>query len=110
MKRIAEFMESGLDVEMVEQLGYERYDVQGKETDDSRNGHSKKTLRTSFGDTTIQVPRDRKGEFDPVILRKNQTSISQDVEAKIMFLVRETGLEAIIGCLYRAKMFKTVSI
>ena len=81
---IAEFMESGLDAEMDEQLGYERYDVQGKETDDSRNGHSKKTLRTSFGDTTIQVPRDRKGEFEPAILRKNQTSISQDVEAKII--------------------------
>jgi transposase-like protein len=81
---IAEFMESGLDAEMDEQLGYERYDAQGKETDDSRNGHSKKTLRTSFGDTTIQIPRDRKGEFDPVILRKNQTSISQDVEAKII--------------------------
>ena len=81
---IAEFMESGLDAEMDEQLGYERYDVQGKETNDSRNGHSKKTLRTSFGDTTIQVPRDRKGEFDPLILRKNQTSISQDVEAKII--------------------------
>jgi len=81
---IAEFMESGLDAEMDEQLGYERYDAQGKETNDSRNGHSKKTLRTSFGDTTIQIPRDRKGEFDPVILRKNQTSISQDVEAKII--------------------------
>ena len=81
---IAEFMESGLDAEMDEQLGYERYDAKGKETDDSRNGHSKKTLRTSFGDTTIQIPRDRKGEFDPVILRKNQTSISQDVEAKII--------------------------
>ena len=81
---IAEFMETGLDAEMDEQLGYNRYDIKGKETDDSRNGHSKKTLRTSFGDTTIQIPRDRKGEFDPVILRKNQTSISQDVEAKII--------------------------
>lgn len=81
---IAEFMESGLDAEMDEQLGYDRYDVQGKETDDSRNGHSKKTLRTSFGETTIRIPRDRKGEFEPAILRKNQTSISQDVEAKII--------------------------
>lgn len=52
-------MESGLDAEMDEQLGYDRYDVKGKETDDSRNGHSRKTLRTSFGDTTIQIPRDR---------------------------------------------------
>ena len=81
---ITEFMESGLDAEMDEQLGYDRYNVKDKETDDSRNGHSKKTLRTSFGDTTIQISRDRKGEFDPVILRKNQTSISQDVEAKII--------------------------
>ena len=81
---IAEFMEDGLDAEMDEQLGYDRYDTKEKETDDSRNGHSSKTLRTSFGDTPIQVPRDRKGEFDPVILKKNQTSISEEVEEKII--------------------------
>ena len=81
---IAEFMEDGLDAEMDEHLGYDRYDTKEKETDDSRNGHSSKTLRTSFGDTPIQVPRDRKGEFDPVILKKNQTSISEDVEEKII--------------------------
>ena len=65
-------MESGLNAEMDEQLGYDRYNVKEKETDDSRNGHSKKTLRTSFCDTTIQIPRDRKGKFDPPILRKNR--------------------------------------
>lgn len=81
---IAEFMEDGLDAEMDEHLGYDRYDTKEKETDDSRNGHSSKTLRTSFGDMPIQVPRDRKGEFDPVILKKNQTSVSQDVEEKII--------------------------
>ena len=81
---IAEFIEDGLDAEMDEHLGYDRYDTKEKETDDSRNGHSSKTLRTSLGDTPIQVPRDRKGEFDPVILKKNQTSISQDVEEKII--------------------------
>ena len=81
---IAEFMEDGLDAEMDEYLGYDRYDTKEKETDDSRNGHSSKTLRTSFGDTPIQVPRDRKGEFDPMILKKNQTSISEDVEEKII--------------------------
>ena len=73
---IAEFMESGLDAEMDEQLGYDRYDVKEKETDDSRNGHSKKTLRTSFGDAIIQIPRDRKnsirksyGRIKPVSVR-----------------------------------------
>lgn len=81
---IAEFMENGLDAEMDEHLGYDRYDTKEKETEDSRNGHSSKTLRTSFGNTPIQVPRDRKGEFEPMILKKNQTSISQDVEEKII--------------------------
>ena len=94
---IAEFMENGLDAEMDEQLGYERYDTKEKETDDSRNGHSSKTLRTSFGDTPIQVPRDRKGEFDPVILRKNQTSISQAVEEKIISMYAKGMTSTDIG-------------
>lgn len=81
---IAEFMENGLDAELDEELGYSRYDYKNKDTDNSRNGHSNKTLKTSFGEVDIDVPRDRKGEFDPVILKKNQTSISQDVEEKIL--------------------------
>lgn len=81
---IAEFMENGLDAELEEELGYSRYDYKNKDTDNSRNGHSSKTLKTSFGEVDIDVPRDRKGEFDPVILKKNQTSISQDVEEKIL--------------------------
>ena len=48
------------------------------------DGHSIKTLKTSFGEVDIDVQRDRKGEFDPTILKKNQTSISQDVEEKIL--------------------------
>ena len=55
-----------------------------KDTDNSRNGHSSKTLRTSLGDVEVSVPRDRKSEFDPKVLRKNQTSISQDIEEKIL--------------------------
>lgn len=81
---IAEFIENGLDAELDEELGYSRYDYKNKDTDNSRNGHSSKTLKTSFGEVDIDIPRDRKGEFDPVILKKNQTSISQDVEEKIL--------------------------
>ena len=76
---IAEFMEDGLDAELSEELGYSRYDYKNKDTDNSRNGHSSKTLRTSFGTVDVSVPRDRKGEFEPQLLKKNQTSISQDV-------------------------------
>ena len=77
---IAEFMENGLEAE----LGYSRYDYKNKDTDNSRNGHSSKTLRTSFSDVEVSVPRDRKSEFDPKVLRKSQTSISQDIEEKIL--------------------------
>lgn len=81
---IAEFMENGLEAELDEELGYSKYDYRNKETKNSRNGHSSKTLRTSFGDVEVSVPRDRKSEFEPQLLKKNQTSISQDIEEKIL--------------------------
>ena len=77
---IAEFMENGLEAELDEELGYSRYDYKNKKTDNSRNGYSSKRLRTSFGEVDVSVPRDRKGEFEPQVLKKNQTSISQDIE------------------------------
>lgn len=81
---IAEFMENGLKAELDDELGYSKFDYKNKDTDNSRNGHSSKTLRTSFGDVEVSVPRDRKGEFEPQVLKKNQTSISQEIEEKIM--------------------------
>ena len=77
-------MENGLEAELDEELGYSKYDYRNKNTDNSRNGYSSKTLRTSFGDVDVTVPQDRKGEFEPQILKKNQTSISQDIEEKIL--------------------------
>ena len=81
---IAEFMEGSLEAEFDEELGYEPYDVKNKTTDNSRNGHSKKSLRTSMGKVEIDIPRDRNGDFEPQLIRKNQTSISQDMENKII--------------------------
>ena len=72
------------EAELDDELGYSKYDYKNKDTDNSRNGHSSKTLRTSFGDVEVSVPRDRKGEFEPQVLKKNQTSISQDIEEKIL--------------------------
>lgn len=81
---IAEFMENGLEAELDEELGYSKYDYRHKQTDNSRNGHSSKTLKTSFGDIEISTLRDRKGEFEPQLIKKNQTSIIQDIEEKIL--------------------------
>ena len=58
-------LEGALDQEMDEELGYSKYDYRNKETDNSRNGHSQKTMHTSYGDMEIDIPRDRKGEFEP---------------------------------------------
>ena len=108
---IAEFMENGLDAELDTELGYSRYDYKNKDTDNSRNGHSSKTLRTSFGDVEVSVPRDRKGEFDPQILKKNQTSISQDVEEKILSMYAKgmttSDIEAHIRDIYGIEVSDT---
>ena len=81
---IGTFMESSLEAELDEELGYEPYDVRNKHADNSRNGHSKKTLKTSMGNIEVDIPRDRNGEFEPQLLKKNQTSISTDMENKII--------------------------
>ena len=81
---IGEFMENGLEAELDEELGYSKYDYRNKATDNSRNGHSSKNLKTSYGEIEIETPRDRKGEFEPQLIKKNQTSVSQDVENKIL--------------------------
>lgn len=81
---IAEFMENELEAELDEDLGYSKYDYKNKEGTNSRNGHSQKTLKTSFGNIEIETPRDRNGEFEPQLLKKNQTSITQEVEEKIL--------------------------
>ena len=108
---IAEFMENGLDAELDDELGYSKYDYRNKDTDNSRNGHSKKTLRTSFGGVDVSVPRDRKGEFDPQLLKKNQTSISQDVEEKILSMYAKgmttSDIEAHIRDIYGIEVSDT---
>ena len=62
---VGEMLENGLDGELDDELGYTKYDYRNKEGENSRNGYSKKTLKTSFGETEIKVPRDRNGEFEP---------------------------------------------
>ena len=77
-------LEGTLDAEMDEELGYSKYDYKNKETDNSRNGYSQKTMHTSYGDMEIDVPRDRKGEFEPQVVKKYQNTVTQDMEEKII--------------------------
>lgn len=56
---VGEMLENGLEGELDDELGYTKYNYRNKEGENSRNGYSKKTLKTSFGETEIKVPRDR---------------------------------------------------
>jgi len=80
---IAPVLQTVLEQEMTEHLGYAKYGVKEKTGSNSRNGHSEKTLRTSFGDAPLAIPRDRDGAFIPQIVPKHTTTQS-DVEEKII--------------------------
>lgn len=80
---IAPVLQSMLEAEMTEHLGYEKHDPRGRLTGNNRNGHSVKTLRTSFGPAPVEIPRDRNGTFDPRAIPKYAT-VQSDVEEKII--------------------------
>ena len=80
---LGDTLQGMLEAEMDQKLGYSKYDYQNKDTDDSRNGYSKKTVTSSFGEIDLDIPRDRKGEFEPQVVRKNQTDIS-NIEDQVL--------------------------
>jgi putative transposase len=70
-------VERAINAELDEHLGYEKHAVEGKNTGNSRNGHSSKTLKGDFGEVDIVTPRDRNSSFEPQIIRKGQTRITE---------------------------------
>jgi putative transposase len=81
----AKTMEQMLEAELTEHLGYEPYEAKGRNSGNSRNGHYSKTVRTGEGETSIEVPRDRNGEYEPKILKK-YASNTNELEEKIIGL------------------------
>ena len=69
-------LEGALDEELDEKLGYSKYDYRNKETDNSRNGHSSKTMHTSYGDMDVAIPRDRNGDYEPQLIKKYQNTVT----------------------------------
>ena len=72
-----------LEAEMTTQLGYDKYQYTDEAKQNYRNGYGTKNIHSSAGDFEIKVPRDRNGEFDPVIVEKGNNDIS-DIEQKII--------------------------
>ena len=69
-------LETALEAEMDEHLGYPPYAVEGRNSGNSRNGTRSKTVLTEVGDVEIEVPRDREGSFEPRIVAKRQRRLA----------------------------------
>jgi putative transposase len=69
---VRQVLQTGLEVEMTDHLGYETHAVEGRGSGNSRNGSYPKTVTTEVGKVGLRVPRDRNASFDPVTVRKGQ--------------------------------------
>ncbi len=69
-------LETALDAEMTEHLGYDEHDPSGRGSGNSRNGTRSKTVLTEIGPVQIEVPRDTDASFDPQIVRKRQRRLT----------------------------------
>ena len=74
-----------LEAEIEDNLGYSKHNYKEKITNNSRNGHSNKTVRSEYGTIDLDIPRDRNGEFEPQIIPKRQREIT-GIEGQILSL------------------------
>ena len=87
-KLVKDVLENILEGEMEEHLGRNKYERQNEtdtEARNYRNGYSQKNLRSSFGDVDLDIPRDRKAEFEPKIVKKYET-VCNELDKKIISL------------------------
>lgn len=81
-------VEALLKAEIKEHLGYSKHEPAGRNTGNSRNGYSKKILKTNLGDIPLEVPRDRNSTFEPVVVPKHQRMSSKIEHAIITMYSR----------------------
>jgi transposase-like protein len=78
-------LQEALEAEMDETLGYSKNSVEGNNTGNSRNGYTRKTLRTELGPIEVNIPQDRNSEHEPKIVPKYKRSVT-GIEDKILGL------------------------
>lgn len=100
-------VESALEGEITDHLGYDKHDAAGRDGGNSRNGHRPKTVLTEVGPVEIEVPRDREGSFEPKIVAKRQKRLSGVDEMVISLSAKglTTGeISAHLGEVYGAQV------
>jgi putative transposase len=102
-------LETALDAEMSEHLGYEKHDPDGRNSGNSRNGTRSKTVLTEIGPVEIEVPRDTESTFEPQIVKKRQRRLTGVDEIVLSLTARglTTGeIAAHFGEVYGARVSK----
>jgi transposase-like protein len=102
-------LETALEAELDEHLGYPKHAVEGRDTGNSRNGSRSKTVLTEVGEVELEVPRDRDGSFAPKIVRKRQRRMSGVDELVILLAAKglTTGeIAAHLADVYGAEVSK----
>jgi len=87
------FIESALGGELSHALGYEKHQPEGRNSGNSRNGSSRKRIKTEDSEIEIQVPRDRNGEFEPRLIGKHKRKPSvkrRDLQKNIVLTGNRT--------------------
>lgn len=84
-KSFGKIIKSMLEAEMDNHLGNEKYKHEETKQDNYRNGYSKKRVKSNMGEIDLDIPRDRKGEFEPIVVPKHSRDISR-LESQIIEL------------------------
>ena len=104
-------VEAALGAEMEEHLGYAKHAPEGHHTGNSRNGYSSKTLKGNHGEVDIEVPRDRNGSFEPKIVRKGQTRLTEFDDQILSLYSKGMTTRDIVDCfkeMYGAEVSATL--
>jgi len=83
-----------LHAEMTDHLGYEKHSKEGDNSGNSRNGDYPKTLKTNLGEITLNIPRDRNGEYDPKVIPKHESRLSDEI-AQVIIGLYSRGMSTI---------------
>lgn len=95
----SETLQEILEAELDTELGYAKNQSLPEGSDNRRNGHTKKQVRSGYGELSLSVPRDRQGEFEPIVVKKHQKEVT-GIEEQIIALyakgvtVREIELDS----------------
>ena len=97
----SETLQEMLEAEMDHSLGYTKHDDQNKTTKNRRNGHTKKNIRSNYGEAILQIPRDRDGEFEPLAVKKHQKNVTGIEDQIIMLYAKGVSTRDIQDHLYQ---------